>query len=339
MNTTTVPRFYFALCFLLLAGCTTIPDKTPEWVLFPERTYAPAEYLFAMGSGPTGRIAKKEAVQRLNQLFELRMDEADQLTVQTYRQLGFPAGFRPVFSETAPESKERPSLSRIRTGKSSADREGNHRVLVYISRAETARPVIARLEKGASDTRRLLAQAKAAPEPFSRFASQRAALLRALQTEKPAAQAALLYPAAVRGFNLGYTISDVLDGAANDAQAVTFRTDITGDSGDIIKKTVENTLRGIGFVPAADGLLTVTGSISTSLDRKHEDQNARAEYHLRLRVQDHSGKTLAQIDTSKTEQFPLMEAEVLASRSVQQTILTELRKEVIDALNRSAGVN
>ena len=207
--------FAVSILGLFLFGCATVHTDTPQWALFPEKDYPPAQYAVAHGSGPNHRMAKKNAASALTEGFNIQMAEAEQLTSQLYREHGFPVGFRPVFKEGAPPQKPADiAPPGIRFGKYYTDDEDTVHTIAFFNRADAGKPFAKQMQTRASRVRELLADADSNPDPLSHFAFLRAALLYALQNEGAVAKATLIDPETAAAFRPGFSLTNVLARAA-----------------------------------------------------------------------------------------------------------------------------
>ena len=339
MTAKTTRLFALPMLGILLTGCSTIHTDTPEWALFPEKTYPPAQYAVAPGSGSNHRLAKKDAARTLKNFFTIQMTEAQTVTRRLYRSLGLPANFRPVFDENTPWEKPTDlTPPRIQYGKHYTDFSGIVHTLAFFDRQTASKPFVKQMQAGTARVRSQLAAATGEPEPLARYAHFRAALFYALQTETPAARIALLDPQTASSIQTGYSLTDVLSQTAAAATNITFTIAATGDSQHDLSLVISNTLRGFGFTPSANGDLRVTASLQADPVKIDNSITATLQYHLNIDVQTRSGKTVASIHKKKNEHLPLIELQEQTARSIEKTVHQTLHQQVSNTINRIAGV-
>lgn len=331
--------FVFPILGIFLVGCTTVRTKMPQWALFPEQDYPPEQYAFAPGAGSNLRLAKKNAATSLKNLFNIRMEEARLVTARLYREFGFPSGFHPVFNEEAPPQKPKSvPPPRIRFGKHYTDEENTVHTIAFFNRAEAVKPLAEQMQTGAARVRELLADADSKTDPLPHFSFLRAALLYALQNEESVAKVTLIDPEITSAFQPGFSLTNLLTRVAAAATNVTFTVSATGDSRQNLSSLVGNTLRGIGFVPASNGVLTVTASLRTNSAKHNDARSVRLHYKLDIDVQDRTGRSVASVHEGKTENFPAVEARAQAARAIEKTVNQTLRQQILRTLNRIAGI-
>lgn len=331
--------FVFSILGIFLAGCATVCTKTPQWALFPEQDYPPAQYAFAPGAGSNLHLAKKNAATSLKNLFKIRMEETRLVTARLYRKFGFSSGFRPVFNEEAPPQKPKSvPPPRIRFGKHYTDEENTVHTIAFFNRAEAVKPFAEQMQTGAARVRELLTNADSTTAPLPHFSFLRAALLYALQNEESVAKVSLIDPKTTAAFQPGFSLTNVLARAAEAATNVTFTVSATGDSKQNLSFLIGNTLRGIGFVPASNGVLTVTASLQTNPAKHNDARSVRLHYKLDIDVQDRTGRSVASVHEEKTENFPAVEARAQTDRAIEKTVNQTLRQRILRTLNRIAGV-
>ena len=329
------------LC-LISVSCvtTTAPSakKMPEWMLFPEKFYAPDQYLFSRGSGINSRTAKKKASENLTLIYNIQMQEARRIVGATYEAFGLPAGFRPTYTPGAAAKTDTPPALSIRTGELFTDSAKNTHTIAYADRAGAAKPFITEIKTAAAKIQSLAARADRERDPFTRYALARAATLTALQNELPITRAALLHPASLQGFDPGYTLTNLFARAAAASAAATVKVNIAGDTSGFIAGAVNNALLDAGLTPAATGVLNLRGNFTTKFTQTSDGRNVDISYTLSLSLTGGDGRVIAEFRETKSDRHPLAEAEARTAQFVSTSIRQNFGGKITAALNRAAGV-
>ena len=296
----------------------------------PQATYAPSQYLVAVGEGDTRRAAENSATAGLARIFESQIQASE------------------TFSETVTETAElldriselqtdvqigtEQKLLNVQFGEAFTDSSGRVHVAALLPRAETAQIYRQRISENSGAVIHLIRKSDQAPGAVDAYAFRRAAVRKALENDRLLAQLDIIAPHSRPA--LPYAPPALYSEAAAAAQKVTFSVSLTGDAGDALREA----LTGLGFSESSHAALLFSGAASVKNTDIQRNNLAFVRWQYSIEARDRAGSLLFSFSGSQREgHINVEQATLRARRSLRSEILKSVPRETGNFLDRLAS--
>lgn len=325
------------LLMALLSGCAVPRPQPPAWLVNPQASYPPSQYLAAVGEGDSRRAAEHSAAAGLARIFEADIRSAETLSETTVETRGARESLD-QFSElrSAIQIDSAQKLLNVQFGEAFTDARGRVYTVAFLPRADTAEIYREKIGALCRDTVFLIRRSDVAPDPLRHYAFRRAAVRKALETDRLLEQLRVIHPQAHRAVLRPYDPQTLYTATAEAAHKVPFSVAVDHP---VAREAVRGALASMGFSEQEDRpALEFAGSASLEESPIRRAPLVFVRWRLHLEVRDRSGQPVFFIEKSSREgHVSLEEAKARADRSLAAEAAALVRQETGAYLDRLAA--
>ena len=328
-----------AITLILILSCAAHAKKRkgskPEWLKNPRAVYSEQMYLTAIGEGDSRSDAENMASGNLARTFESNV-RAEETVNQRYMELT--KNNKTDVEEQTDVTKSvniqsQQTLFNIQFGENYTDDMGRIHTIAYLNRLKTAEIYESKINKNAERISYFVGIANDTYDPLLNYASLSAASAVSSHNEILLAQLTIIFPSAIDMLEINYNHNKIVKDAKAAAAAISCNIDIQNDEDNKITILLEELVNDLGFVLAADNVLSIDGEIlleKTYLKRDLEF----VRFELQINVSDNSGNVVVSMSEKGREgHISATEAKARAIRTLSKKINKKLKKKLIAHLD------
>ena len=289
------------LAFLALipAGCNTLGNNEPDWVLNPKTIYPENQFLVAVGSGTTRQSAEYAAAGNLSRIFESRI-EADERLIDVVnetekslvRSTEMTSDINILSSET---------LINVQHAEAWKDNLGRYHAVAYINRRETAAIYRDKIETNTRQIQSLLADENQTSNLLRNYAQSRAALKAAQINDTLLHHLKVIHPATATFAQPNYSLSEIHQATVEHAKAIRVAVHLEGDPDHFMTEQVNELATRYGFIIGTPAALNLTGRVTIEDSGKRTAGLAFFRYNLSIQIADAQANVLETINITGRE--------------------------------------
>lgn len=304
---------------LILAGCKSLTDGTPDWVTNPKSVYPESDYLATVGEGDTRRAAENAAAANLSRIFEAYIESDERLLDQTReteksfeRTTDFTTDINILSAQT---------LYNIQHAEAWTDGKGRVHAVAYLDRRETAAIYRDKINEQASLVNYLRAQADQTDDLLKKYAALRSAVQHAAQASYLLRQLKIIHPRSVPDSTPSYTESKIRREFVEAAKQIRVQISIDGDDNRRMASVLEELVTRYGFVVGTPAVLEFDGRVAVNDTGQRTTDLVFVRFELVLHIKDTTGTMLVSVTEKGREgHVSLSEARVRSFRTLETAI-------------------
>jgi len=294
-----------------ISGCSSAPasssagssggaDGMPAWYSDPQSVYPDDRYLSSIGSGDTRRAAEQDAAAGIAQVFESRIS-VDMRTAERYQELvsgSTTLSQSDVQFTQSVNIRSDQTLVNIQYGESATDNTGRVHVIGYLERIPTGNIYADLVKKNGTQVETFLSESHASGELLRQYAFLSAASVVAANNEVLKDQLRIISPGFAAMAETGYDYDAILQEMADLAGRMTVSVSVANDDGGRVAGALREALSKERFPVAADGMLSVAGSVRMEPIQLNPDYKS-VRWYLNLEMRGPDGRSLVTYDNEE----------------------------------------
>lgn len=323
----------------LLVGSVLSAQNAPVWYASLDKAYPDKDYVAAIGSGSSRRVAEDSARSELAKRFRVKL-EVSTVAEQRYRE--FVKGSQ-YYSEQDNQVSQKvrstaeESFANLRFSDPYTDKQGMVNIVAYLVRSEVSAHYKTLIERDLAAISALRQRAAGAPTAFRRLAMIDTAVQVQTHSRVLVEQLDIVNAALARSLYAQVNDESLMTERDGILQEVRVRLAMEGDNDGTVTAVVRKVLEGQKINALDSGRMTVRGSIAYAADAGRAGRKG-VRWTLKLELVDEDGTTLVSLFKESLEEAKTdAEARAYAVISIQKLIEKDLPKKLNAWLGSTAS--